>query len=47
MIEAGEVLKRMEAAVTLELYPQMAHTVSTEEIEAVRQIISAVASELQ
>jgi predicted esterase len=47
VIEAGEVLKRMQAAVTLELYPQMGHTVSTEEIQAVRQIISAVASELQ
>jgi predicted esterase len=47
VIEAGEVLQRMEAAVTLELFPQMAHTVSTEEIQAVRRIISAVASELQ
>ena len=47
VIEAGEVLERMEAAVTLELFPQMAHTVSTEEIQAVRRIISAVASELQ
>jgi predicted esterase len=47
VLEAGDVLKRMEAAVTLELYPQMAHTVSTEEIQSVRRIISAVASELQ
>jgi predicted esterase len=47
VLEAGDVLKRMEAAVTLELYPQMGHTVSTEEIQSVRRIISAVASELQ
>ena len=47
VLEAGDVLKRMEAAVTLELYPQMGHTVSPEEIQSVRRIISAVASELQ
>jgi predicted esterase len=44
VIEAGEVLKRLEAAVTVELYPQMGHTVSTDEVQAVRRIISAVAS---
>jgi predicted esterase len=47
VIEAGDVLKRMGAAVTVELYPQMGHTVSSKEIQAVRRIISAVASELQ
>lgn len=47
VVEAGEVLKRMEAAVTVELYPQMGHTVSAEEIQAVERIISTVASELQ
>ena len=47
VVEAGEVLKRMEAAVSVELYPQMGHTVSAEEIHAVERIISTVASELQ
>lgn len=47
VIEAGEVLNRLGAAVTVELYPQMGHTVSAEEIQAVRRIISAVASDLQ
>lgn len=47
VIEAGQVLEGMGASVTVELYPQMAHTVSAEEIQAVRRIISAVASELQ
>ena len=47
VIEAGEVLERLGAGVTVELYPQMGHTVSNQEIEAVRRIISAVASELQ
>ena len=47
VVEAGQVLKRMEAAVTVELYPQMGHTVSAEEIREVERIISTVASELQ
>jgi hypothetical protein len=47
VIEAGDVLERMGAAVTVELYPQMGHTVSSQEIQAVRRMISAVASELQ
>jgi predicted esterase len=47
VVEAGEVLGRMGAAVTVELYPQMGHTVSAEEIHAVERIISTVASELQ
>jgi hypothetical protein len=40
------VLKRMEAAVTVELYPRWPHF-SAEEIQAVERIISTVASELQ
>jgi predicted esterase len=47
VVEAGQVLKRMGAAVTVELYPQMGHTVSAEEIRAVERIISIVASDLQ
>jgi predicted esterase len=47
VVEAGEVLKRMGAAATVQLYPQMGHTVSSEEIQAVAGMISAVASEMQ
>ena len=47
VVEAGEVLKRMGAEVTVELYPQMGHTVSADEIRAVERIISTIASELQ
>jgi predicted esterase len=47
VLEAGQVLERMAASVTLQLYPQMGHTVSTEEIVEVRKITSSVASGLQ
>ena len=47
VIEAGQVLEEMGAAVKVQLYPQMGHAVRAEEIQAVRDIISAVASELQ
>src|SRR4029077_13706912 len=47
VVEAGEILRRMGAVATVKLYPQMAHTVSAEEIQAVGDMISAVASELQ
>jgi predicted esterase len=47
VLEAGDVFRRMGAAVTLELYPGMAHTVSADEIEQVRRIVSGVASQLQ
>jgi predicted esterase len=47
VVEAGEVLTRMRADVTVRLYPQMGHTVSAEEISAVAGMISAVASEMQ
>ncbi|HZK72500.1 MAG TPA: alpha/beta hydrolase [Clostridia bacterium] len=47
VIEAAEVFERLDADVTMRLYPQMAHTVSADEIEAVRTIVAAVASELQ
>jgi phospholipase/carboxylesterase len=43
VIEAGEVFERMGADVTLSLYPRMAHTVSPDEIEAVRAIVKGVA----
>jgi phospholipase/carboxylesterase len=42
VLEAGEVLKRMNASVTLRLYPGMGHTVNTEEIESVREIVEKV-----
>src|ERR1051326_7535089 len=41
--EAGDVLKRMGAAVTVKLYPNMAHTVNTDEIHSAAQIVEAVA----
>jgi predicted esterase len=47
VLEAGEIFRRMGADVTLELYPGMAHTVSADEIEQVRRIVSGVASQLQ
>lgn len=40
--EAAAVFDRMGAGVTMRLYPGMGHTVSTDEIEAVRQIVEAV-----
>ena len=45
VIEAGEVLKRMGAAATVKLYPNMPHTVNADEIHAAAQIVEAVAHE--
>lgn len=42
VLGAAEVLKRMDARVTARLYPGMGHTVSSEEIESVREIVKAV-----
>jgi predicted esterase len=47
VLEAGEVLERKGADVTLRLYPQMGHSVNADEIQAVRKIVSAVASQMQ
>jgi phospholipase/carboxylesterase len=47
VLEAAEVYERLGADVTLELYPGMGHTVSVDEIQAVRKIVSAVASRMQ
>ncbi len=47
VLEAADVYRRLGADVTVELYPQMGHTVSAEEIEAVRRIVSAAASRMQ
>jgi len=44
VLEAADVFKRMGASVTATLYPQMAHTVNVEEIQAVRDIVAATAS---
>jgi predicted esterase len=43
VIEAGQVFERMGADVTVRLYPGMAHTVSPDEIEAVRAIVKGLA----
>jgi predicted esterase len=42
VLEAAEVLKRMDTRVTARLYPGMGHMVSTEEIESVREIVESV-----
>jgi predicted esterase len=43
VIESGQVFERMGADATVRLYPGMAHTVSPDEIEAVRAIVKEVA----
>jgi predicted esterase len=42
VVEAGEVLERMGAMVTLRLYPGMAHEVSLEEMTWIREIAGSV-----
>ena len=46
VVEAGDVLKRMGAAVTLKLYPNMAHTVNADELHSAAQIVESVAHEV-
>ncbi len=43
VLEAGDVLKLMGAAVTVKLYPNMPHTVNADEIHSAAQIVEAVA----
>jgi phospholipase/carboxylesterase len=47
VLEAAEMFGRLGADVTIKLYPQMAHTINPDEIEAVRRIVAGVASKLQ
>lgn len=42
VVEAGEVLKRMSAEVTLRLYPGMGHLVGIEELEAIGTLMEAI-----
>jgi predicted esterase len=42
VIETADVFKRMGAGVTMRLYPGMPHTVSEDELEEVRSIVSAL-----
>lgn len=42
VVDAGEVFKRMGAAVTVRLYPGMGHTVNQDEIDLVREIVEAI-----
>jgi predicted esterase len=44
VLEAADVYGRMGATVTTKLYPGMGHTVSQDEIEAVRGIVATTAS---
>jgi predicted esterase len=45
VVEAGDVLKRMGANATVKLYPNMPHTVNTDEIHSAAQVVEAVAHE--
>jgi phospholipase/carboxylesterase len=47
VLEAADVFTRMDADVTVKLYPQMGHTVNADEIEAVRRMVASVASRMQ
>jgi predicted esterase len=42
VIETADVFRRMGASVTMRLYPGMPHTVSEDELEEVRSIVSAL-----
>ncbi len=46
VVEAGDVLERMGADVTVRLYPNMPHTVNADEIHSAAQIVEAVAHEV-
>lgn len=47
VVEAEDVYKRMHADVTMRLFTGMGHTVNVDEIQAVRKIVAAVASQMQ
>jgi predicted esterase len=40
--ETAEILTRMGANVTMRLYPRMAHTVNTDELSVVRDLLSVL-----
>jgi predicted esterase len=42
VVEASGVFERMSAAVTMRLYPGMAHTVSADEIAHVRELVESI-----
>jgi predicted esterase len=46
VVEAGDVLKRMGADVTVRLYPKMGHAVNNDEMHSAAQIVEAVAHEV-
>jgi predicted esterase len=46
VVEAGEVLKKMGAQVTVHLYPGMGHTVNADELHSAAQVLEAVAHEV-
>lgn len=46
VVQAGEVLARMGAKVDVRLYPNMAHTVNADEIEAATRLVQAIAREV-
>jgi predicted esterase len=42
VVEAAEVFKRMDAAVTVRFYPGMAHLVSIEELATIRELVASI-----
>ncbi|TMC92139.1 MAG: phospholipase [Chloroflexi bacterium] len=46
VVEAGDVLKKMGAEVTVRLYPGMGHTVNADELHSAAQVVEAVAHEV-
>ena len=46
VVEAGDVLKKMGASVTVRLYPGMGHTVNADELHSAAQVVEAVAHEV-
>jgi len=46
VVEAGDLLKKMGASVTVRLYPGMGHTVNADELHSAAQVVEAVAHEV-
>jgi phospholipase/carboxylesterase len=42
VIESGQVFEKLGAKVTVRLYPGMAHTVSGDELESVRELVASI-----
>ena len=42
VVESGQVFEKLGAKVTVRLYPGMAHTVSADELESVRELVASI-----